>query len=160
MINGFFMLDTILDGSSYDNSYFSYVTSSSNNEIDAITWHARLGHIRQERMHRLARQGLLGLLTKVELLIYENCLTGKATRKPFDKGIRLKLPLIHSDICRLMNITAKYGALYFITFTDDYSHFSRVYLISHKSEALDCFRLYLNMVENQLDSNVKVLRTE
>ena len=45
LINGFIVLDTILDGSSYDNSYFSYVTSSSNNEIDVITWHARLGHI-------------------------------------------------------------------------------------------------------------------
>ena len=31
------LLDTILDGSSYDNSYFSYVTFSSNNDIDAIT---------------------------------------------------------------------------------------------------------------------------
>ena len=37
------VLDTTLDGSSYDNNCFSYVTSSNNNEIDAITWHARLG---------------------------------------------------------------------------------------------------------------------
>ena len=45
LVNYFIVLDTILDGSSYNNSYFSYVISSSNNEIDAITWHARLGHI-------------------------------------------------------------------------------------------------------------------
>ena len=32
LINGFIVLDTILDGSSYDNSCFSYVTSFSNNE--------------------------------------------------------------------------------------------------------------------------------
>ena len=44
-VNGFIVLDTILDDSSYDNSCFSCVTSSNNNEIDAITWHTRLGHI-------------------------------------------------------------------------------------------------------------------
>ena len=67
---------------------------------------------------------------------------------------------MHSDICGPMNVRTKDGASYFITFIDDYSCFGHVYLISHKSEALDCFRLYLNMVENQLDSNVKVLRTD
>lgn len=59
-----------------------------------------------------------------------------------------------------MNVRTKYGASYFITFINDYSRFGHVYLISHKSEALDCFKLYLNIVENQLDSNVKVLRTD
>ena len=90
LINGFIVLDTILDCSSYDNSCFSYVTSSNNNEIDVITWHARLGHIGQETMYRLARKGMLGPFTKIELPICENCLVGKTTRKPFSKGIRAK----------------------------------------------------------------------
>ena len=58
-----------------------------------------------------------------------------------------------------MNVRAKHGASYFITFIDDYSRFDHIYLISNKSKVLDYFRLYLNMVNNQLDSNVKVLRT-
>ena len=37
LVNGFIVLNTTLDGSSYDNNCFSYVTSSNNNEIDAIT---------------------------------------------------------------------------------------------------------------------------
>ena len=133
LINGFIVLDTILDGSSYDNSYFSYVTSSSNNEIDAITWHTRLGHIWQERMYRLTRKGMLGPLTKIELPICENCLARKTTKKPFSKGIRAEKPLqlIHYDIFGPMNVKAKHGALYFITFIDDYSRFGHVYLIFH-----------------------------
>ena len=83
----------MLDGSSYNDSCISYVRSSSNNEIDVITWHARLGHTRQERMHRLAREGMLGPLTKVELPICENCLAGKTTKKPFAKGIKVGKPL-------------------------------------------------------------------
>ena len=162
LINGFIVLDTILYDSSYDNSCFSYVTSFSNNEIDVITWHARLSHLRQERMYRLARKGMLGPLTKIKLPICENCLVGKTTRKPFSKRINAEklLQLIHSDMCDPMNIKVKHEASYFITFIDDYSRFGHVYLISHKSEVLDCFKLYLNMVDNQLDINVKALKTD
>ena len=53
-----------------------------------------------------------------------------------------------------MNVRAKHGASYFITFIADYSRFGHIYLISNKAKELDYFRLYLNMVNNQLDSNV------
>ena len=38
---------------------------------------ARLGHIGQERMTRLAREGLMGDLAKVTLSTYDHCLVGK-----------------------------------------------------------------------------------
>uniref|UniRef100_M1DVJ7 Retrotransposon protein, Ty1-copia subclass n=1 Tax=Solanum tuberosum TaxID=4113 RepID=M1DVJ7_SOLTU len=59
-----------------------------------------------------------------------------------------------------MNVRARSGAAYFITFIDDFMRFGYVYLISHKSEALECFKRYLNEVENQLDKNIKSLRTD
>jgi len=59
-----------------------------------------------------------------------------------------------------MNVRARHGSFYFITFIDDFSRYGHVYLISHKSEALDCFRQYMNMVENQLDKSIKALRTD
>ena len=46
-----------------------------------------------------------------------------------------------------------------ITFIDEYTRFGHIYLISHKSEALECFRKYINLVENQLDKRIKMLRT-
>ena len=54
-----------------------------------------------------------------------------------------------------MSVKARYEALYFITFIDDFTHYGYVYLISHKSETLDCFKCYINLVENQLDGRVK-----
>ena len=63
----------------------------------------------------------------------------------------LPLQLIHSDICGPMNVRARHGASYFITFIDDYTRYGHVYLISLKSQALDCFIQYINEVENQLD---------
>ena len=111
-------------------------------------------------MKRLARAGLLGSLAKVKLLICEHCLVGKATRSPFGKAKRAtsKLQLIHSDICGPMNVRARHGANYFITFIDDFTYFGHVYLISHKSEALDCFTQLTRLVENQLSIKIKTLR--
>lgn len=105
---------------------------------DFWKWHARLCHIGQDRMNRLARDGLLGPIAKLDLPTCEHCLAGKATRKPFGKAFRATSPLqlIHSDICGPMNVRARHGALYFITFIDDYTRYGHVYLISHKSEAL------------------------
>ena len=59
-----------------------------------------------------------------------------------------------------MNVRARHGAPYFITFIDDFSHFNYVYLISHKLVALDCFRQFLLQVENQLDKSIKALTTD
>ena len=113
-------------------------------------------------MSRLAKQGLLGNLEKVKLFTCKHCLKGKLTRKSFGKATRAKfsLQLIYSDICGPMNVRARHGAYYFITFIDDYSKYGLVYLICHKSEALSCFKNFMNMMENQLDRRIKVLRTD
>lgn len=46
------------------------------------------------------------------------------------------------------------GKRYFITFIDDCSKFTYVYLLPHKSEALGMFKLYKAKVENQLDNKI------
>ena len=48
-------------------------------------WHARLSHIGPSQMNRLAKEGLLGNLNKVELSTCEHCLAGNTTIKPFGK---------------------------------------------------------------------------
>uniref|UniRef100_A0A2N9FZX9 Integrase catalytic domain-containing protein n=1 Tax=Fagus sylvatica TaxID=28930 RepID=A0A2N9FZX9_FAGSY len=126
------------------------------------TWHARLGHIGKDRMTRLAREGLLGPLAKVDLPICEPCLAGKACRKPFGKAVRATQPLelIHSDICGPMNVKARHGASYFLTFIDDYTRYGYVQLIAHRYEALDCFKRFVAEVENQHEKSLKALRTD
>ncbi|KAK2971858.1 hypothetical protein RJ640_000875 [Escallonia rubra] len=62
-MDSLFQLDLIDSQSSY-----SYVVND-NIMNDSTTWHARLGHIGQDRMTRLAREGLLGPLAKVNLIV-------------------------------------------------------------------------------------------
>ena len=59
-----------------------------------------------------------------------------------EKGERASevLGLIHSDICGLMNISAKGGYNYFITFIDDLSRYGYVYLMKHKFESFEIFK--------------------
>ena len=75
----------------------------------------------------------------------EPCLAGKACRKPFGKAPRATHPLelVHSDLCGPMNVKACHDASYFLSFIDDYSRFSYVYLIFHHFEALDCFKCFV-----------------
>ena len=113
-------------------------------------------------MTRLARESLMDNLAKVTLFACEHCLVGKSKRKPFGKATRASFPLqlIHSDICGPMNVRARHGDFYFITFIDDYTHYGHVCLISQKFEALDCYRRYMRLVENQLEKSIKALRTD
>ena len=101
LLNGFMVLDTI--NVFINDDTFIYVVGNSNisNDNDSVIWHARLGHIGQDHLKRLARADLLGSLAKVKLPICEHCLFGKTTRLPFGKAKRAisKLQLIHSDIC-------------------------------------------------------------
>ncbi|KAL0445209.1 UNVERIFIED_CONTAM: hypothetical protein Slati_2243600 [Sesamum latifolium] len=96
-------------------------------------------------MTRLAREGLLGSLAKVNLPTCEPYMAGKACQKPFGKAKRATHPseFVHSDICGPTNVRARHGAFYFLTFIDEYSHYGSVYLLSYRSEELDCFKRFL-----------------
>ena len=48
---------------------------------------------------------------------------------------------------------------YFITFIDNFSKYCYVYLINHKSELFDKFKVYKVEVENQLERKIKILHS-
>jgi transposase InsO family protein len=52
------------------------------------------------------------------------------------------------------------GKRYFITFIDDYSRFTYVYLLRTKDEAFGKFKEFKKMVENQKERQIKVLRSD
>ncbi|KAK8698021.1 hypothetical protein V6N13_114153 [Hibiscus sabdariffa] len=85
------------------------------------------------------------------------------TKAPFSgKGERASdlLGLIHSDVCGPMNTQARGGYQYFITFTDDFSRYGYIYLMHHKSEALEKFKEFKNEVQNQHGKSMKALRSD
>ena len=95
--------------------------------------------------------------------VCESCLEGKMTKRPFPtKGNRTDalLELAHIDVCRPINIRARSGYEYFITFTDDHSKYGYVYLMQHNSEAFEKFKEFRAKVHKQLDIHIKVIRLD
>ncbi|KAA0032907.1 gag/pol protein [Cucumis melo var. makuwa] len=123
----------------------------------------KLGHINLDRIGRLVKNGLLSELEGDSLPPCESCLEGKMTKRPFTgKGYRAKEPLelIHSDLCGPMNVKARGDFEYFISFIDDYSRYDYLYLMEHKSEALEKFKEYKTDVENILSKKIKIFQSD
>ena len=83
-------------------------------------------------------------------------------KKPFPSVERSSnlLDLIHSDLCELNGVLTRDGKRYFLTFIDDFSRYTYVFLLKHKDETFDAFKLYKLEVENQLNKKIKVLRSD
>ena len=70
------------------------------------------------------------------------------------------LELIHFDACELNGILTKGDKRYFITFIDDFSRFTYVYLMRNKDESFDMYKCYETKVENQKNRKIKILRSD
>ncbi|KAK8705299.1 hypothetical protein V6N13_048903 [Hibiscus sabdariffa] len=102
-------------------------------------------------------------VTALAVGTYVLSLPRKITKVSFSgKGERASdlLGLIHSDVCGPMNTQARGGFQYFITFTDDFSRYGYIYLMRHKSEALERFKEFKNEVHNQHGKSIKALRSD
>nr|GEV21368.1 retrotransposon protein, putative, Ty1-copia subclass [Tanacetum cinerariifolium] len=90
-----------------------------------------------------------------------SCMSGKMARKPYTHQMeRAKdlLGLIHTNVCGPFKIMSRQRASYFVTFTDDFSCYGYVYLLKHKHEVFETFKVFQKEVENQLGKTIKSLR--
>jgi transposase InsO family protein len=96
--------------------------------------------------------------------VCETCIEGKHQRTSFPKDEASRasklLELMHSDVCEPMKTTSCGGARYFVTFIDDFSRKTHVYLLKAKGEVLDKFKAYKALVENQTSMKIKTLRSD
>ncbi|KAL8118599.1 hypothetical protein AgCh_016205 [Apium graveolens] len=122
-----------------------------------------LGHISENRLQTLHKEGLLDPFDFESYPTCESCLLGKMTKSPFSgHGERAAdlLGLVHTDVCGPMSTQATGGFSYFITFIDDKSRFRYVYLMKHKSEAFEKFKEYKHEVEKQTKHSIITLRSD
>ena len=94
-------------------------------------------------MKKLHADGLLESLDYESFDACEPCLMGKMTKTPFSGTMERAtdlLEIIHTDVCGPMNIEARGGYCYFLTFTDDLSRYGYIYLMKHKSETFEKFK--------------------
>ncbi|GJU08174.1 retrotransposon protein, putative, ty1-copia subclass [Tanacetum coccineum] len=100
-------------------------------------WHCHLAYINKKRIKQLQQDGLLKATDDESFDKCESCLSGNMTKKPVphsNKRAKDLLGIIHTDVCGLLRHVSRQGAIYFITFTYDYSRYGYVYLLKHKHE--------------------------
>jgi transposase InsO family protein len=68
--------------------------------------------------------------------------------------------IIHSDLGHLRHTMTRSGKKYYVIFFDDYSRFSKLYLLRTNDEALEMFIKYKIEVEKQKNKMIKRLKTD
>ncbi|GJU56101.1 retrotransposon protein, putative, ty1-copia subclass [Tanacetum coccineum] len=133
------------------------------NSDSSLLWHYRLGHVNKKCIEKLQHDGLLD---STDIKSFEKCvacMSEKMARKPYSHQVeRAKdlLGLIHTDVCGPFKILSRQGANYFVTFTNDFSRYGYVYLLKHKHEVFETFKMFQKEVENQLGKTIKSLRSD
>ena len=67
------------------------------------------------------------------------------------------LELIHSDLANLKNTSRRGGKNYYVFFVNDFSRFTKFYLIKSKDETSSMFLKFKAEFENQPDKRIKRL---
>lgn len=138
---------------------------SNNSDIDL--WHRRYGHLNENHLKKLSSQDMvIGLPSFGNELktICEGCLQGKQTRLPFrncvDKRTTRPLERIHTDVWGPVTPCSWDGKRYYVSFIDDYTHFTIVYLMKEKLEVFEKFRDYEARVTAHVGQRVSILRCD
>jgi len=123
-------------------------------EESAMLWHERLGHLNMASLMEL--DAMVDGMNLKEMLLHnicEGCVKGKHQRTSFPKDGATRatqlLEIVHTDVCGPMKTTSHGGAQYFLTFIDDFSRKTHVYLLKAKGEAFEKFKQYKALVENE-----------
>lgn len=83
-------------------------------------------------------------------------------RLPFKTRTRSKniLEIVHSDVCGPITPCSYDDCRYFVTFIDNYSSFAYTYIIKNKSEVVNCFREYAQIVQTKFNKRIATLRCD
>ncbi|KAG7599135.1 GAG-pre-integrase domain [Arabidopsis suecica] len=126
-------------------------------------WHQRLGHPSMSKLQPM--QSLLSL-EKVKIDTNHHCKVchlSKQKHLPFVSKKKISenpFDLVHIDTWGPFSVPTHDGFRYFLTIVDDCSRVTWVYLLKNKSDVLQVFPTYVNMVETQFQRKIKGVRSD
>ena len=113
-------------------------------------WHKRFAHVDPYNIIDMVNKNVI---TGVDItkstsgeFTCDGCVLGKGHRNPIPKKSMSRasqiLELVHSDLNGPIDVMSLGGSRYFITFIDDFSKWTTVYMMRKKSESLKYFQIY------------------
>ena len=149
------------------NCHQIFLTNDDKHVEEIDLWHKRIGHVNLQKLKYMMSHNLvtgLPLFREGNMHhVCEACQFGKQTRLPFKKEnfkSSYALQLVHSDVWGPTKELSIGGNKYYVTFIDDFTRKTWIYFMKNKSDVFYYFKIFKNQVENELDANIKVLRTD
>lgn len=136
---------------------------SSVARISIDTWHHRLGHPSRDIVSKVISQNNLSCSSSARSeSVCDACLKAKAHQLPYHVSLSRSLApleLIHSDVWGpAINFFGGYE--YYVTFIDDYSKFTWLYLLRTKSEVFKYFQEFQLMVERKFNRKILCFQSD
>lgn len=126
-------------------------------------WYGRLGHPTFATVHRILRDNSLPFESNKALAhVCDACQQAKSRQLPFPKSVSVSkapLELVFSDVWGPAP-TSVGRHDYYVSFIDDYSKFTWIYLIKHKSEVFQKFRDFQAHAERLLNCKILSMQTD
>lgn len=121
--------------------------------------HCRLGHPSLPLLKILCPQ-----FQSLSLLDCESCQFAKHHRVNLSPRVNKRadapFALVHSDVWGPSPVTSKTGFKYFVTFVDDHSRMTWLYLMKNRSELFSHFCAFCAEVKTQFKRSVQILRSD
>ena len=101
-------------------------------------------------------------LEKIKDLFCESCQLGKHVRSSFrhvESRVDSPSSVIHSDIWDPSRVSSM-GYKYFVTFIDEFSRCTWVFLMKERSEIFSILTSFVNEIKTQFGKTIKILRSD
>jgi hypothetical protein len=127
-------------------------------------WHRRFAHIHYKALLVVSKMvtGLLEIQVEPDG-VCKGYAQGKNMKHSFsnsDSRAKGVLDIMHSDVCGPMSTASLSGYVYYVSFIDDYSHKTWIYLLKAKNEVFGKFKEFKALVENLTERKIKTLRSD
>ncbi|KFY82599.1 hypothetical protein V500_10440 [Pseudogymnoascus sp. VKM F-4518 (FW-2643)] len=132
---------------------------------EAMLWHRRFGHLSSKSLS-LAHTVVDGLPGPIGELAdpCDECLLNKSTRvinRKASEHAKAPLDRIHSDIWGPYRVPDIHGkSIYFVTFTDDYTRKTWVYVMRSRGQLRAIFTGFKIRVEQETGRKIKIVRCD
>ena len=121
--------------------------------------HSRLGHPNISKLQKMVSH--FSSLSSIES---EPCQLRKHTRVSFPKGLdqRTKSPfeLVHTDVWGPSRVESTLGFQYFVTFIDDYSRCTWLFLMKTRVNLFYIFHTFPAEVRTQFNTSIRILQSD
>lgn len=136
-------------------------------QTSCTLWHRRMGHINANDLQKMKNGAVEGLTYQEKADLNKSsctvCCEGKQSRLPFPQSSTKSkdlLELVHTDVCGPMENLSLGMAKYYLLFVDDFSRMCFVFFLKSKHETFKHFKDFKQLVENQTNRKIKILRSD